>query len=160
MNKERLKEAIEEERRHTEPAQWTKVPDFIYEVGRLLLDHARSDFGVDADVMEERLGELQKVRWDKLQTGLGQLEDAVQDGAPIYPELANLSATECNTLRPFLVETLGRIARYIEHQQPGRHEFYGPPTDELADEGEAGEGGEPGEPPRDERAAPRALRRE
>lgn len=70
MNKEHLKRLTETERIiGEEGTSWCEVPEYFYEIGRSLLVHARADFGAEADAVEERLGELQKVRWDKIQSG-------------------------------------------------------------------------------------------
>ena len=53
------------------------------EIGKALLTHARQDFdNVDADAMEEKLGELQKVRWHKINELLKGTPNPSTDLAP------------------------------------------------------------------------------
>jgi len=106
MNAEHLAGLVVRESGVDEPVH--EVPPFYVEVGRALLAHARADFGLSADAVEESLGELQLVRWHKLQRDIGELAQVKEPWLTLSPHLAE---SELHLVRPFLLGTVDRLQR-------------------------------------------------
>lgn len=75
------------------------------------------------------------------------------------PQLNNISAYECNMLRPFLVNALDAFRKQQSHVAPGRGEFYAPREERAAPAAPAAPEPEPAPAQARERREPRRLRR-
>ncbi|EIE21712.1 GINS complex, Psf2 component [Coccomyxa subellipsoidea C-169] len=101
LNTETLQEALDQEKNTA--AVFHRLPFHYLEISRILFLHAKEAFGSNLLKVKELVGDICKVRLSKINAGLQVLQ------GPMTVKLNNLSAAECNVIRPFFQGALDRF---------------------------------------------------
>ncbi|CAL8469284.1 g8825 [Coccomyxa elongata] len=118
LNTEALQDALDQEKNTA--AVFQRLPFHYLEISKILFVHAKEAFGTDLLKVKELVGDICKVRLSKVNAGLQVLQ------GPMTVKLNNLSAAECNVIRPFFQGALDRfhlLASMETTTYPGNDDF-------------------------------------
>jgi GINS complex subunit 2 len=110
MEPESLKHVFEDERQNRGVFQ--PLPFHYVEIATLLLRDAKDTFGESLYNVQTLVESIRKLRKTKIENGLSLLS------GPMTVKMNNLSAMECNMIRPFFLGTLDRYYRHARMDEP------------------------------------------
>ncbi|KAK9822624.1 hypothetical protein WJX81_000075 [Elliptochloris bilobata] len=101
-----LEAVLEGERNR--PEKFQALPFHYQEVAHLLFTHAKDSFGGDLVQVQDLVAEVARVRRNKIQAGLRELQSALS-----AVKLLDLGYMEVNQIRPFFKASLDRFFRLL-----------------------------------------------
>ena len=114
MEPESLQHVYDEERQNRGVFQ--PLPFHYIEVATVLFRDAKDTFGENLYRTQSLVEAVRKLRKTKIENGLSLLS------GPMTVKMNNLSAMECNMIRPFFLGTLDRYHRHARMDEPPEEE--------------------------------------